>query len=407
MYFQNFDTISIGDFMRKNIWLIIIFIMIIIFCFIFHILKNDEIIFDNSSFTTVEDMKVEIYDDIKVSSKIKNINGIILEDKKIETDTLGKKTIEFLYKNKKGKKRKGNIEIEVVDTIPPIIVLNDNYTVTVGYDKSLTDVILSADNYDSVPVREIIGDYNLNQVGSYTLTYKVTDNSGNANSKEFTLHVKEKSNTIYNNTYTNFSDVVNTHKTDKTKIGIDVSKWQGEIDFEAIKNAGVEFIIIRVGTGFGFHESSIEDPYFRKNIEGAKKVGIPVGVYYYSYATTKKEASEQAAWVIDKLKNYKIDLPIAFDWESWTYFNELNISIHEINEIADVFLDEIEENGYKGTLYGSRNYFQKIWKTSYPVWLAHYTDKTNYEGSYNMWQLCENGKVDGIYGAVDINIMYE
>ena len=203
MYFQNFDTISIGDFMRKNIWLIIIFIMIIIFCFIFHILKNDEIIFDNSSFTTVEDMKVEIYDDIKVSSKIKNINGIILEDKKIETDTLGKKTIEFLYKNKKGKKRKGNIEIEVVDTIPPIIVLNDNYTVTVGYDKSLTDVILSADNYDSVPVREIIGDYNLNQVGSYTLTYKVTDNSGNANSKEFTLHVKEKSNTIYNNTYTN------------------------------------------------------------------------------------------------------------------------------------------------------------------------------------------------------------
>lgn len=393
--------------MRRCISVIFVFLVIGILCFIFFNFQNREIPFDNSAFTLIEDMKVEVYDNVKISSKLQNIDGVILEDKKIKTDTLGKKTIEFLYKNKKGKKRKGNIEIEVVDTTLPIILVNSNYTVTVGYDKNLTDVILSADNYDSKPSRKIIGEYDLNQIGSYSLTYKVTDGSGNTSSKDFTLHVKEKSNNIYNNTYTDFNDIINEYKTDKTKIGIDVSKWQGEIDFDVIKNAGVEFIIIRIGTGLGFNESSIEDPYFRKNIEGAKKVGIPVGIYYYSYATTKKEARDQALWVIDKLKGYELDLPVAFDWESWSYFNELDLSIYDINQIADTFLKTIKVNGYKGILYGSKNYFQSIWETSYPVWLAHYTTKTNYEGEYNMWQMCENGKINGINGAVDINIMYE
>lgn len=247
----------------------------------------------------------------------------------------------------------------------------------------------------------------MNTVGSYPLTYQVTDSNGNIESVNFTLNVKNKSNTSYTSTYTYFEDVIEAHKKNNTKIGIDVSKWQGDIDFNKIKQAGVEFIIIRVGTGLGFNEASTEDVYFRQNIEGAIKAGIPVGIYYYSYATTKEEAKEQALWVIDLIKDYKIDLPVAFDWESWSYFNGLNMSLHDINEVADTFAKTIEDSGYESILYGSKYYLQNIWDEDKPVWLAHYTSKTNYEKEYKIWQLCDNGKIDGINGYVDINIMYE
>lgn len=395
---------------NKYIFIVLLVILLIVGISVLGIfmLREREILIDNSAFTLIDDMKVEVYSDVTISSKIESINGSVTEDKKIDTSALGKQTLEFLYENEKGKKRKGTIEIEVVDTTEPVILMNNSYSVTVGYDKNLTDVILSADNYDSNPVREIVGEYDMNQVGSYSLTYKVTDSSGNVGLQDFTLYVKEKSiGTSYGTTYTQFTDVVALHKTGGTKVGIDVSKWQGEIDFTALKNAGVEFIIIRVGTQLGFGESSLEDPYFRKNIEGATSVGIPIGIYYFSYATTEEEAKEQASWVIEKLKDYKIDLPIAFDWESWSYFNGLGLSLHDINSIASVFLEEVEKVGYDGILYGSRNYLQNIWEPTEPVWLAHYTSKTNYQGAYMMWQLCDNGKVNGINGAVDINVMYE
>lgn len=393
--------------MSKRVLLIIIFIIVILGLFSFCIICNREIPIDNSGFTLVDDMTVEVYDDIVISSKINSISGSIIEDSKIDSNKIGKQIIEFIYKNEKGKKRRGSVEVEVVDTIKPIILLSDSYTVTVGSTTNLLDVILSADNYDSNPIREIIGEYDVNQIGSYSLTYKVTDSSGNVGFQDFTLYVKEKSSgTSYSPTYTQFEDVVTLYKTDITEIGIDVSKWQGEINFDALKSAGVEFMMIRIGSGLGFGEDSIVDPYFKRNIEEAKRVGIPVGIYYYSYATTKEEAKQQALWVIEQLKNYEIDLPIAFDWESWSYFNSLNLSLHDINVVASTFLDEIELAGYKGILYGSKYYLQNIWDTTEPVWLAHYTSKTNYDGDYTIWQLCENGKVEGINGAVDINVLY-
>lgn len=393
---------------KKYIYLFVVLIIITVISIGIYLVWDKEIPVDNSSFTLVSDVKIEVYSDSKISSKIQNIDGTIIEDKKIDTNKLGKQKIEFLYKNEKGRKRKGVIEIEVVDTTEPFLLMGNSYTVTVGDSKVLTDVILSADNYDPKPIREIIGEYDMNKVGSYPLTYKITDSSGNIEAHNFTLYVKEKnSNSSYNKTYTNFEDVISLHKTENTKIGIDVSKWQGEINFNLLKEAGVEFVIIRVGTGLGFNEPSVEDSYFKKNIEGATKAGIPVGIYYYSYATTVKEAKEQASWVANQLKNYKIDLPVAFDWESWSYFNGLNLSLHDINDIANTFLNEIEKAGYDGILYGSKLYLQNVWEPTEPVWLAHYTTKTDYDNEYLMWQLCENGRVSGINGAVDINVMYK
>ena len=393
--------------MNKKWWIFgVVGIIIVVSLLGLNFLKTKEIPIDNSGFTLMEDLTVEVYSDINISSKIGYINGTLEDDKKIDTNHIGSQTIEFLYKDSKGKNKKGTFEVEVVDTTPPIVLLSNAYTVTVGNNTVLTDVIVSADNYDKNPKREIIGDYDLNQIGSYDVIYRVTDQSGNTTDVEFTLYVKEKGNTTYEATYIDFQDVIATYKNESTKIGIDVSKWQGNIDFDVVKSSGAEFVIIRVGTGLGFGEESLEAPYFKQNIQGSIATNLPVGIYYYSYATTREEAKEEAQWVIDRIKDYQIDLPIVFDWESWSYFNGLELSLHDINEIANTFLSEIEKSGYKGMLYGSKYYLQNIWEPTYPVWLAHYTAKTNYEGDYLLWQLCDNGKINGINGYVDINILY-
>lgn len=84
------------------------------------------------------------------------------------------------------------------------------------------------------------------------------------------------------------------------------------------------------------------------------------------------------------------------------------MSFYKLTSCANAFLDTCVENGYTGMLYGSKNYLEDIWlPVSYPIWLAHYTEQTNYEGEYMVWQLCDNGKIDGINGDVDINVMYK
>ena len=151
------------------------------------------------------------------------------------------------------------------------------------------------------------------------------------------------------------------------------------------------------------------DPYYYQNIENAKNVGLKVGVYLYSIAINIEDAINQANWVINTLDKEKLDLPIVFDWENWSKWNNYKISFYDINNIANTFLKTVEDNGYKGMLYGSKYYLENIWtnKLEYPVWLAHYTKKTSYKGDYMMWQLSNTGKIDGINGDVDINILYK
>ena len=135
--------------------------------------------------------------------------------------------------------------------------------------------------------------------------------------------------------------------------------------------------------------------------------GLPVGVYFYSYLKNVKQAREQANWVKDNLKNYKLDLPVAFDWESWSSFNGTGMSFYTINKSANEFLRVLEDEGYKGMLYSSKNYLERIWyPTEYETWLAQYNTKATYNGEYSIWQMCDTGIVDGIKGDVDIDIMY-
>ena len=191
-------------------------------------------------------------------------------------------------------------------------------------------------------------------------------------------------------------------------IGIDVSAWQGDIDFNNVKDENVEFAMIRVGYGYNSENENILDKRFYDNFAKAKESNIKIGLYFYSYAKSEKEAISQADWIVNKLNKQNIDLPIAFDFEDWQNFNSYNLSLTDLNNIAQAFMNRIEKHGYKSMLYGSYYYLQNIWDTQNKnIWLAHYSDKTDYPNDYQIWQLSNVGKVNGINTDVDINVLYK
>ena len=357
-----------------------------------------------------DNLEADFADTLRVSSFIKKINGKIVDDYYLNTDSLGKKKIDFEYINDDGIKIKYNYEINVVDREAPLIWLGKSYNVTRGSEDNLIDKIMCGDNYDNNPECVIEGDYNLDNVGSYNLVFKATDSSGNVSKKKFTLNVNEASSKKGSNgvnSVTEFSDVIKDYKNDNTQIGIDVSKWQGDIDFSKLKSAGVEFVIIRIGSSTGINGENFIDSKFIQNIKNANSVGIPVGVYFYSYANSVDRANSDAKWIIENIKDYKVELPIAFDWENWGSFNTYELSFFGLTNMAKRFMDTVKASGYDAMLYSSKTYLENIWMSvDYPVWLAHYTKNTNYAGDYSYWQICSNGRVDGINGDVDIDIRY-
>ncbi len=401
--------------MKKKL-LIIIPILILLGCIITLIsikiskekqVKNAIIIVDY-----IDDLNVEFLSEVKVSDFITNINGKILDDYEIDTTKLGEQKITFEYLNDDKIKIKQDFVINVIDTVPPVVWLGSSYTVNVGSNINLTDKIMCGDNYDNNPTCEIIGEYNLNEAKTYPLVFKATDSSGNITEKSFNLYVKKPTSGGSNNTgtksHTLFSDVITNYKNENTEIGLDLSEWQGDLDFNKLKNAGVEFVILRVGSTHGIKGDYFIDKQFVNNIKKANEVGIPVGIYFYSYADSKEKAIKDANWVMEQIKDYQVDLPIAFDWENWSFYNEFNLSFFGLTDMATSFLNVFKEKGYEGMIYSSKTYLEQIWlKTDYPVWLAHYAKKTTYAGDYSYWQLCSDGKVDGIYGDVDINIRYK
>ena len=397
----------------KKKFIIISIIVLVILVVSLIVFFNTRIVVDNSGFTLKDDLTVNVYSDVKVKDFIKDIDGKVIDNKKINTDELGTVYVEFIYLNKDNKKRKGTFEVTIKDLEEPLIWLSNSYSVRVGDDVNLEDEILCADNYDSNPSCKIKGDYDLNIAGSYSLEYVAEDNSGNKESVDFTLHVYEPKNVTGGGsseevTSTDFNAVLEEHKNKDTLVGIDVSKWQGAIDFSKVKDAGAEFVIIRVGHQNGVGGEYILDPYFKRNIKEALDNKLKVGIYFYSYADSKKEARRQAEWVIKQIKDYDITLPVAFDFEAFTSFNSMNISLYQLNEVAESYFSTLEENGYDTMLYGSKNYLNAIWKyNTNKVWLAHYTDKTDYDKDYILWQLCQDGVIDGINGFVDIDILYK
>jgi len=398
---------------KKKIIIISSIVIVAILIIALIIYFNERIVVDNSGFTLNDDLTVNVYSDVKVKDFIKDIDGKVVDNNKIDTTLLGTVEVEFIYLNSDNRKRKGTFEVEVKDLEEPLIWLANSYSVRVGDDGNLEDEILCADNYDSNPSCKITGDYDLNTAGNYSLVYEAEDSSGNTLSVDFTLNVYEPREVTGGGsssevTYTDFNAILEEHKSDDTLVGIDVSKWQGAIDFSKVKEAGAEFVIIRVGHQNGVGGEYILDPYFKRNISDVIENNLDVGIYFYSYADSKKEARKQAEWVIKQIKDYDITLPIAFDFESFSLFNNMNLSLYQLNEVAESYFSTLEDKGYDTMLYGSKNYLNAIWKyNTNKVWLAHYTDQTDYDKDYMMWQLCQDGVIDGINGYVDIDILYK
>lgn len=366
--------------------------------------------------TLKEDMTVAANSEVHVSDFIESINGKIKKDKLIDTSKLGKVKVQFEYVNEEDRDVKYFYEIEVVDKTAPLVRLSDSYYVENGSDRNFYSKVLCGDDYDSKPTCEVVGDYDTNVDGSYPLTFKATDKNGNVTEKPFTLYVYtpngEGGDSNYSEpTYTYFSDVINYKKTDGIEVGLDISEWQGTPDYDKLKAAGVDFVFIRVGrTDWKTREPVIDDS-FKYNIENANRVGIKVGVYFFSYANNKEQAIRDAKWIYKQIKDYDVELGVAFDWEDWEDFNLYGVSFYELTEMATVYLDYFKDKGYETLLYSSMSYLEEIWmKQNHPVWLAHYTydlKDSSYKGDYIYWQLCSDGVVDGINGRVDINLRYK
>lgn len=357
-----------------------------------------------------DDLTASFDSDVKISDFITNINGEIIEDKKVDTTRLGKKELFFEYRNDDGIKIPYRFTIEVKDITAPLVWLGDSYTVDTNIKNTLEERIMCVDDHDDEPICKVVGEYDLKKVGSYSLQFVAEDTSGNKTVKPFTLRVTKpsSSNSTYNPNKYPFSEAVSKYKSFTASVGIDVSSWQGDIDFDKVKNAGVEFAFVRVGSKWGMDGEYFLDSKFERNMEGFNRVGIPVGAYFYSYARDEEEAREEAEYVIDKLKKYKVDLPVAFDFEDWSKLNNYKMSLYRLNRNAEVFMETLEKAGYEGMLYGSLNYLNKLWKTDgKTVWVAHYTNTADYEGKYKFWQFTSAGGVDGINGYVDLDVMYK
>lgn len=369
--------------------------------------KDNKLIYDK------KDLRVNVGNTYNTKEFFK-IKGGEFITKEIKFDKLGKQNIRVEYYIKPYKYY-AEKTFDVYDLEAPKIFTTTNLTVYEGTKKEdLVKKVISADNYDPKPKRMFLGNIDLNKEGVYNLTYLVEDKSGNKTTKPSKITVIKKkpatpgSSTPSKPSGVPFEKIYDYFKRKDNEIGIDVSKWQRDIDFKAVKKAGASFVMIRLGTQKAFKGELLLDQYFERNYKEAKKHGLKVGVYFYSYALNKDDAIKQAKFVIKNLKGKKIDMPVAFDWEDFRFLPSIELSLNKLNDLRDAFLDSIKEAGYDAYNYSSKFYLDNIWKeSSYPVWLAHYTFKTDYKGPYYMHQVTHKAVIDDINGFIDVNVYYK
>ena len=191
-------------------------------------------------------------------------------------------------------------------------------------------------------------------------------------------------------------------------LGIDVSKWNGSIDWNAVRNSGVTFVIIRCGYRGSSTGALIKDQKFDSYIAGAEAAGLNIGLYVFSQAITEREAVEEASMAVSLASGHRISLPIFIDTEKASNGRANGLSAGERTQIMKAFCETVKSSGYTPGIYASKSWFENQLNmgelNQYRIWLAQYASQATYGGKYDMWQYTSRGSVSGISGNVDMNI---
>ena len=194
--------------------------------------------------------------------------------------------------------------------------------------------------------------------------------------------------------------------------GIDVSYHQGEIDWAKVKASGIDFVMMRVGyRGYGESGKLVEDANFQANIRGASEAGLKIGVYFFSQALNLEEVEEEVAFLLERIEDYEITMPVVYDWE---YVSDeartANMDARTLTDCSEYFCRLVQNAGYQPMIYFNRHqaanllYLEEL--TDYPFWLAAYTNRMEFPYKVDMWQYTDSGRVPGIDGPVDVDILF-
>ena len=290
---------------------------------------------------------------------------------------------------------------------PVFLYFQSSPQVKIGSTFDVHKYVGYADDLDRDVDLEVSGTVDTSKEGTYSLKLTLTDDAGKKTSKNMDVKVAASfPGGSGSSKKEEFSDFISKYKTEETSVGIDVSRWQETIDFDKLKAAGCEFVYMRLG-GYDNGEH-YTDRYFPANLAGAKAAGMKIGIYWHSEDCNAEEIKASVEYLTGVLNGEKLDFPVAFDWEDYKNFEQYGMNLQDLNNLFVYFQNELEARGYTACLYGSKNALLTIWTLPRkgPSWLAHYTSATNYEGDYFMWQHSCTGRVDGINGDVDLDILY-
>lgn len=195
-------------------------------------------------------------------------------------------------------------------------------------------------------------------------------------------------------------------------LGIDCSYWQGQINWQKVKNAGIEFVMLRIGQRGSEKGVLAEDKMVRQYYEGATAAGLKIGGYFFSQAISPEEAIEEAQFALDIIRDWDVQMPIVFDWEFLSdTARTANVDARTLTDCTIAFCNTIQDAGLTPMFYFNREqartrlYLEEL--LEYKCWLAMYEDTMTYEYRVDMWQYTSTGSVPGISGNVDINLYFE
>lgn len=323
---------------------------------------------------------------------LKGSSKKLVQKKTFSVTGISAKSVTFSYLNNEN----GSVQVNVSGVTSPAAI--KKVEIRAYTSKNGTDDLVKSEavNINGVYKKNIsVADHKY-ETGKYKIQVYITDSRG---------IVKQLS------TKTIELNCSQTYKSKTSFAGIDVSKFQANIDWNRVKAAGIDFVIIRVGYRGYQYGTIAEDPYFETNIKGALAAGIDVGVYFFSQAVTEKEAQEEAQWTMKKIAPYKITYPVVIDTEYVTGGRANAMTATQRTKVVNAFCAEVNNSGYTPMIYANKSWLENNLVMSslkqYDVWLARYASAPGYTGAYTIWQYTDTGTVDGITGAVDRNIGYK